>query len=257
MRKTALITGGSRGIGFGIAEKLAAEGYNLVLSGRRPAEEVEDSIRHLRAIGSSVRYCVSDISNARDRSALIARTRECFGRLDALVNNAGVAPEFRVDILNTSEESFNQVLKVNLRGPFFLTQAVSEWMLKQRSDSSEYNGVIINIGSISADVVSLNRAEYCISKAGVGMMTRLFAARLSGYGISVFEIRPGIIKTDMTNAAEEKYSKLLQESDLCVIKRWGLPEDIGRVAAALATGKMPYCVGQVITVDGGLTLPRL
>lgn len=256
-KKVALITGGSRGIGFGIAEKLAHERYDLVLSGRRPAENVEDAITRLQDIGARVVYCASDISKTADRTKLVAQTRESFGRLDLLVNNAGVAPKARVDILDASEESFEHVLKVNLQGPFFLTQAVSVWMLEQKRLAPDYNGVIINIGSISADVISLNRGEYCISKAGVSMATKLFAARLSGDNISVFEIRPGIIKTDMTSAVVDKYNKLILEEDICVIKRWGLPEDIGTVAAAMATGKMPYCVGQVITVDGGLTLPRL
>ncbi len=257
MKKTALITGGSRGIGFGIAEKLAAEGYNLVLSGRRPTEDVEDAMMHLRETGSRVMYYVSDISKPEDRTKLLEQTREYFGRLDVLVNNAGVAPKARVDILDTTEESFEHVMMVNLKGPFFLTQAASQWMLEQESIIPDYDGVIINIGSISADVVSLQRGEYCISKAGVSMMTQLFAARLSGHGISVFEIRPGIVKTDMTNAVVDKYNKLIFEGDLCVIKRWGSSEDIGTVAAAMATGQMPYCVGQVITVDGGLSLQRL
>jgi len=257
MDKTALITGGSRGIGFGIAEKLVSEGYNLVLSGRRPVENVEDAVTHLRNIGKRVMYYVSDISKPEDRIRLLDQTREYFGRLDVLVNNAGVAPKARVDILDATEESFEHVMMINLQGPFFLTQAASEWMLEQRATIPDYEGVIINIGSISADVVSLHRGEYCISKAGMSMMTQLFAARLSAHGISVFEIRPGIVKTDMTNAVVDKYNKLIFEGDLCVIKRWGSPDDVGTVAAAMATGKMPYSVGQVITVDGGLTLPRL
>lgn len=256
-KKVALITGGSRGIGFGIAEKFAHKGYDLVLSGRRPAEDVADAVTSLQDIGGRVIYCASDISKSADRSELLHQTREIFGRLDVLVNNAGVAPRSRVDILDASEASFEYVLRVNLQGPFFLTQAAANWMLEQHRASSDYNGVIINIGSISAEVISLNRGEYCISKAGVAMATQLFAARLSGDNISVFEIRPGIIKTDMTSAVVDKYNKLILEEDICVIKRWGLPEDIGTVAAAMAAGEMPYCVGQVITVDGGLTLPRL
>ncbi len=257
MKKIALITGGSRGIGLGIAEKLAEEGYNLVLSGRRDPSEVEDALDLLRNLGARVLYCVSDISDAEARAKLLADTKEYFGRLDVLVNNAGVAPMARMDVLDTTEESYERVMMINLQGPFFLSQAAASWMLEQRGIDPEFCGTIINIGSISSKMTSLNRGEYCISKAGMSMMTKLFAARLSGHGISVFEIRPGIVKTDMTNSVAEKYNKLILEGDLCVIKRWGFPADVGTVAASMATGKMPYCVGQVITVDGGLSLARL
>ena len=257
MKKVALITGGTRGIGFGIAVKLAEEGFNLVLSGRRPAEQIEDVLVQLRNYNVRVIYCVSDISDARDRSSLLQETREYFGRLDVLVNNAGVAPETRMDVLDVTEQSYERVMKINLEGPFFLSQAVASWMLEQKAIEPEFAGVIINIGSISAEMVSLKRGEYCISKAGMSMMTKLFAARLSGHDISVFEIRPGIVKTDMTTSVAERYNRLIMEGDLCVIRRWGFPEDVGEIAAAMATGKMPYCVGQVITVDGGLSLPRL
>ena len=257
MRKVALITGGSRGIGLGIAEKLARSNFDVVISGRRPAAEVADVVEQLRACGARVLYVASDIADSADRDNLIAEVRSKFGRLDVLVNNAGVAPQVRCDLLEMSEESFRRVMQTNLHGPFFLTQSVALWMLEQRAVDSDFKGTIITISSVSAEIASVNRGEYCISKAGLSMLTKLFAARLGGDEISVFEIRPGIIKSDMTNAVSDKYNKLIVESDLCVIKRWGLPEDIGEVALAMAEGKLPYCVGQVITVDGGVSLQRL
>lgn len=257
MKKVALITGGSRGIGRGIAEKLAEAGYNLVISGIRDAENVAGAVRHLEDLGAEVMYCVSDVSSKADRKELLTATKKRFERLDLLVNNAGVVPDMREDILFALEESFERVMKINLQGPYFLTQAVAEWMLLQKGYDSEYTGVIINIGSISADVVSLTRGEYCVSKAGMSMMTKLFAARLGGHDIFVYEIRPGIVKTDMTSKVADKYNKLIVDGELCVVNRWGFPEDIGNVAVAMATGQLSYCIGQVVTVDGGLTLQRL
>jgi 3-oxoacyl-[acyl-carrier protein] reductase len=257
MQKVALITGGSRGIGFGIASEFAAAGHNLVLSGRRECQEVEPALTELRNLGARVSYCASDIADSSDRRMLLDEVRKSYGRVDVLVNNAGVAPEQRRDILDVSEESFETLLRVNLQGPFFLSQAVAAWMLELRAADPDFRGTIINISSISAEIVSLNRAEYCVSKAGVSMMTKLFAARLCAHGMAVFEIRPGIIRSDMTKAATEKYNRLITESDLCVVKRWGMPRDIGEVALAMAEGRLPYCVGQVITVDGGLSLKRL
>jgi 3-oxoacyl-[acyl-carrier protein] reductase len=257
MKKVALITGGTRGIGLGIAEKFAHEGFNLVLNGRKRPEEVEELISHLRDFGARILYRDGDIADARARTRLLEEARDFFGRLDVLVNNAGVAPDVRADLLDMTEESYERVMRINLQGPLFLTQAAAEWMLEQRSIDPQFRGTVINIGSISAEFVSLNRGEYCISKAGMSMMTKLFAARLGSHDISVFEIRPGIMRTDMTSAAADKYNRLITEGDLCVIKRWGYPADVGDVAVAMASGKMAYCVGQVITVDGGLSLQRL
>lgn len=257
MKKTVLITGGGRGIGFGIAEKLAAEGFNLVLSGRSEAAKVADAIQVLEGIGAEVLYCSSDVSSVEDRAALLAETKERFGRLDVLVNNAGVAPTVRADILDATEKSFERIVKINLQGPYFLTQAAASWMVEQKQADGSFGGCIINIGSISATVVSPSRGDYCVSKAGIGMMTQLFAARLGEYEIPVYEIRPGIIKTDMTAGATEKYDNLILNTELLVAKRWGLPEDIGKLAAAMARGDMPYATGQVAYVDGGLTMTRL
>lgn len=257
MKKVALITGGTRGIGRGIAEKLAEAGFNLVISGIRDAASVSETLQALEKLGAEVLYCVSDVSRAADRIELLAAAKERFGRLDVLVNNAGVAPDIRTDILEALEESFERVMKINLQGPYFLTQAVASWMLLQNSYDTDYMGVIINVGSISAETVSVKRGEYCVSKAGVSMMTKLFAARLGGHNIYVYEIRPGIVKTDMTSKVADAYTKLIEEGELCVMKRWGCPADVGTVAAAMATGQLPYCVGQVVTVDGGVTLQRL
>jgi 3-oxoacyl-[acyl-carrier protein] reductase len=257
MKKVALVTGGGRGIGFGIAERLAADGFNLVLSGRSDASKVSDSVQALEKIGADVLYCSGDVSSAKDRAEMLAEVKERFGRLDVLVNNAGVAPKVRTDILEADEESFEWIMKINLQGPYFLTQAVANWMVGQKKADDAFAGCIINVGSISATVVSPNRGDYCISKAGFGMMSSLFAARLGEYQIPVYEIRPGIIKTDMTAGVTGKYDNLIDNTELLVEKRWGAPEDIGKLAAAMARGDMPYATGQAIYVDGGLSLPRL
>ena len=256
-KKVALVTGGGRGIGFGIARHLAAEGFDLALSGRSDASKVAEAVQALEKEGARVLYHSGDISVAADRAALLDAVRERFGRLDVLVNNAGVAPKVRADILEATEESFEWVLKINLQGPYFLTQAVANWMVAQKEADESFGGCIINIGSISATVVSPSRGDYCVSKAALGMMTQLFAARLGACSIPVYEIRPGIIKTDMTAGVAEKYDRLIHETDLLVEKRWGLPDDIGRLAAAMARGDLPYATGQAIYVDGGLTMNRL
>jgi len=257
MKRTALITGGGRGIGFGIAEKLAEEGFNLVLSGRSDISQVEDAIRTLQEKGADVLYCSSDVSDRHSRTDLLSKIKQRFNHLHILVNNAGVAPQVRADILNATEESFERLMRINLQGPYFLTQAVANWMIEQKIADTAFMGCIINIGSISATVASTNRGDYCISKAGIGMMTRLFAARLGEFNIPVYEIRPGIIRTDMTEAVNEKYDHLIFETDLLILKRWGLPEEIGKLAAAMARGDLPYATGQAIEMDGGLTLRRL
>ena len=257
MKKVALITGGGRGIGYGVAGKLAADGFNLALSGRSDRSKVTDAIQALEGMGADVLYCSGDVASAADRTAMLEAVKERFGRLDVLVNNAGVAPKVRADILEADEESFEWIMKINLQGPYFLTQAVANWMIEQQQADPDYRGCIINIGSISATVVSPNRGDYCVSKAGFGMMSSLYAARLGEFGIPVYEIRPGIIRTDMTAGVTEKYDNLIFNTDLLVEKRWGVPEDIGRLAAAMARGDLPYASGQAVYVDGGLTLPRL
>jgi 3-oxoacyl-[acyl-carrier protein] reductase len=252
----ALVTGGSRGIGLGIARHLAAEGWSLVICGVRPASQVADVVDGLRETGVDVLYCQADVSDREDRAALLDATRDRYGQLNLLVNNAGVAPRVRADILEATEESYDRVMGINLKGPYFLTQAAAVWMIAQRRADPALQACIVNISSISATVVSVQRGEYCLSKAGVSMATQLWAARLGEYGIPVYEVRPGVILTDMTSAVQDKYDRLIAEG-LTVQPRWGYPEDVGKAVAMLARGDLPYSTGQVIMVDGGLTVPRL
>lgn len=256
MKRVALVTGGSRGIGFGIAAELAGAGYNLVINGRREEHKVVNALKELRQAGAEVLYCQADVGSDEDRDAMLRQIRSHFGRLDVLVNNAGVAPLERIDILEATPESYDRVMNINLRGPYFLTQHIANWMIEQRNADPEFQGCIVNVGSISATVVSINRGEYCLSKAGVGMMTQLFAVRLGEHDIRVYEIRPGVVATDMTAGVQAKYDQLIKDG-LMVQPRWGQPEDNGKVVVALAEGYLPYSTGQVIMVDGGLTIPRL
>jgi len=256
MSQKALITGGSRGIGLGIAIELAREGIDLAINGTRPEEKVTEILEKLRTFGTEVIYCQGDVSQRGHRDSILEKIRKEFGQLNFLVNNAGVAPKERKDILEATEESFEQVLKTNLQGPYFLTQSVANWMVEQKKRDTGFFGSIINISSISSTVVSLNRGEYCVSKAGMSMMTQLFAARLGEFDIPVYEVRPGVIETDMTAGAKEKYDRMFREG-LSVQSRWGKPEDIGKVVLALVKGLLPYSTGEFIMVDGGLTIPRL
>ena len=255
-KPVALITGGSRGIGFGCAALLASQGFDVAINGMREESQVNDAIDVLKTFGANVLYCQGDIGSADSRAAMVDRIKSHFGRLNILVNNAGVAPKERKDILEASEESFDYVVGTNVKGPYFLSQAVANWMIEQKQVNPEEFFTIINVGSISATVASVNRGEYCVAKAGIAMMTALFAARLGEFDIPVYEIRPGVTKTDMTAGVSDKYDKLIEEG-LCVTKRWGFPDDVGKAVASLARGDFPYSTGQVIMVDGGLTLPRL
>jgi 3-oxoacyl-[acyl-carrier protein] reductase len=256
VKQVALITGGSRGIGLGIARQLAEEGINLSINGVRPEEQVSDVLEELRAKGVRVIYCQGNVAQRSDRDSILEKIRTEFGQINFLINNAGVAPKERRDILESTEESFEYVLKTNLQGPYFLSQAVANWLVEQKKKDENFFGSIINISSISATVASVNRGEYCISKAGMGMMTRLFATRLGEFDIPVYEVRPGVIETDMTAGVKEKYDKLFREG-LSVQRRWGQPADIGKTVLALVKGLLPYSTGEVIMVDGGLTIPRL
>jgi 3-oxoacyl-[acyl-carrier protein] reductase len=256
MSRVALVTGGSRGIGFGIALQLAQNGFDLAINGVRSAADVEDAINQLKLFGNDVIYCRGNIALSSDRENIMTEVKEHYNRLHVLVNNAGVAPKERRDILEATEESFDDVLSTNLKGAYFLTQKAANWMITQKKNDDTFNGCIINVSSISATVASVNRGEYCISKAGLGMATQLFAARLGEFNIPVYEVRPGIIYTDMTASVKEKYDKLINEG-LFVQKRWGMPEDVGKVVASLANGNFMYSTGQVIMVDGGMTIPRL
>ena len=258
MSKIALITGGSRGIGFGIAEKLAAEKWDIIINGVRAEDAVAEPLAKLRAFGVRVGYARGDVGSVEGRAAILAATRAFTGgtSINVLVNNAGVAPKVRADLLETSEESYDFVVDTNLKGVFFLTQAFAREMVAAKKADAAFSGAIINITSISATVISINRGEYCIAKAGLSMLTQLFAVRLGPDGIPVYEVRPGVIKTDMTAGVTDKYDKLIA-GGLCVQPRWGFPDDVGKSVAALARGDFPFSTGQVIMVDGGLTLPRL
>ncbi len=257
MSKYSLVTGGSRGIGFGIATALAQEGWNLVINGVRAEDSVTGPLDELRAHGVQVGYARGDIGSAEGRQAILDACRALAGGcINLLVNNAGVAPRVRADLLETSEESYDWVVDTNLKGPFFLTQAFANEMVAAKKTDPTFSAAIINITSISATVISINRGEYCIAKAGLGMMSQLFATRLGPEGIPVYEVRPGVTRTDMTSGVTEKYDKLIAEG-LCVQPRWGYPADVGKAVASLARSDFPYSTGQVIMVDGGLTLPRL
>lgn len=256
MKKVAFITGGTRGIGLGIAEHLAQKGFDLAINGLREETAVAEVLAHLRALGSEVLYCQGDIGSRESRDRMLHKIQQHFGQLNLLVNNAGVAPKERQDILEATEESFDFVLDTNLKGTYFLTQAVANWQIEQKKQNADFEASIITISSISATVASVNRGEYCVAKAGLAMMTQLFAVRLGEFGIPVYEIRPGIIKTDMTAGVAEKYDKLIANG-LTLQPRWGFPDDIGKAVAAIASGSFPYATGQVFVIDGGLTLARL
>ncbi|UCG47721.1 MAG: 3-ketoacyl-ACP reductase [Phycisphaerales bacterium] len=262
-RPAAIVTGASRGIGRAIAKELASLGYDLAVShldftadgepDESPARTTRDE---LQALGSQCEIFRGDIGSAEDRARLVDLARERFGRCDMLVNNAGVAPLKRLDILEATEQSYDRVMGINLKGPYFLTQQVANWMIDQRRANPERAMRIVNTGSISAYTSSPGRGEYCVSKAGISMMTKLYADRLAEYNIGVFEIRPGIIATDMTSGVKAKYDKLISEG-LTPIKRWGRPEDVARAVGAIAEGRLDFSTGTVIDVDGGFHLKRL
>ena len=252
----ALITGGSRGIGLGIAVELAKARFNLAINGVRSQLSIQPILDGLKMFGVDVIYAQGDIAKKEDREKIFNTVIGEFGHLNVLVNNAGIAPRERKDILEASEDIFDEVLQTNLKGPYFLTQIFASHMIQQKKIDSEYSCCIINVSSVSATVASVNRGEYCISKAGIAMATKLWAARLGEFNIPVYEIQPGVIKTDMTAGVTEKYDRLFEQG-ISIQKRWGTPEDVGKVAAAMAKGMMPYSTGQVVVVDGGMTVQRL
>jgi NAD(P)-dependent dehydrogenase (short-subunit alcohol dehydrogenase family) len=255
-RRVALITGGTRGIGLGIARALAREGWALALAGVRPEEKVNGVLQELGSSGVDVSYCAADIGRTADRARLVESVVTRFGGIDALVNNAGRAPRVRADLLDAGEESFEELVRVNLQGPYFLTQSVARRMLERRKADPSAGGAIVFVTSVSAEMASPNRGEYCVSKAGLAMTARLFAARLAADGIPVYEVRPGIIATDMTAAVHDTYDQRIAEG-LVPERRWGTPEDVGRTVAALLRGDFPHATGTVVRVDGGLSIPRL
>jgi 3-oxoacyl-[acyl-carrier protein] reductase len=265
MNPVALITGASRGIGRGIALQLAKGGFDVAINyaGNVAAAKQTsvDCVSAGAADGKTIRaeICQADIARTEDRQRLVQFVREKFGQLHLLVNNAGVAPDVRADVLEASEASFDRLISINVKGPYFLTQLVAKWMIEQARDGKSSGSVspkIITISSISAYTASVNRGDYCISKAALSMLTPLYASRLAEHGINVYEIRPGVIATDMTGPVKEKYDKLIAEG-FTPIKRWGIPEDVGKAVAAIALDDFPFSTGEVINVDGGFHLRRL
>ncbi len=255
-RRTALVTGGSRGIGLGIARELARAGHDLVINGQRELADDDPALVELRAHGTEVFYVAADIGSREAREGLLAAARQRFERLDVLVNNAGVGSRDRgKDLLEAREENFEWLMRINLQAPFFLAQQCARWMIAAGSGTGP-PPCIVFVTSVSAELMSDTRADYCLSKAAASMAARAFVSRLTGEGIGVYEIRPGIVKTDLTAAAVEKYDRLIAEGGL-LEARWGTPEDIGRAVAMLARGDLTYAPGQVLTLDGGMTQHRL
>lgn len=252
----ALITGAGRGIGRGIALALARQGWTIVVNYRGDQVAAENTAVAIRNLGVQAQIIQADIADTASHEALLNAVLNTYTRLDMLVNNAGMAPRQRLDILHTTEASFDEVLNVNLKGPFFLTQRAARMMIDLLNAGRIASPKIINIGSISAYTSSPDRAEYCISKAGMGMMTLLYAHRLAESGINVYEIRPGIIETDMTSAVSEKYDALIA-GGLTPVRRWGTPDDVGRIVAAIANDVLPFSTGEIINVDGGFHMRRL
>jgi len=253
-RGIALITGGRRGIGRGIALALAGSGFDIVINDLVEDEAAAEAVAAVEALGRRAAVVVGDIADIAGLDAVVGAAWQRFGAIDCLVNNAGVSVLSRGDLLDVSLESYDRCLDINLRGPFFLTQKIARRMLEAPPATSQRS--IITISSVSSEVVSVARGEYCISKAGLSMMSKLFAARLAESGIAVFEVRPGIIRTDMTRPSADRLDQLIAEG-FTPIRRWGEPDDVGRAVATLAAGGLPFSVGEVVHVDGGLTLKTL
>jgi NAD(P)-dependent dehydrogenase (short-subunit alcohol dehydrogenase family) len=253
---TAVVTGGTRGIGLGIARALAHDGWRLALCGRRPEDAVRGTLDELRRSVPDVAYYPVDIARRADHDSFVSRVNARFGGINALVNNAGRGPRVRADLLDTTEESFEEILRTNLQGPYFLTQQIARQLVDVRRANPDASAAIVFVTSVSATMVSINRGEYCVSKSGLAMAAQLFAARLAEHDIPVYDVRPGIIDTDMTAAVHETYDRRIADG-LVPSRRWGTPDDVGRVVAALLRGDAPYATGSVIHVDGGLSIPRL
>lgn len=251
---TSLVTGAGRGIGRGIALELAKLGHNVVINYAGNSAAADECLQMVREAGGDGITVKADVSNSADRARLLEETLAKFGRVDLLVNNAGVAPDVRADILDAGEASFDRLININLKGPYFLTQLVANQMIAQAP--TDVPSQIVTVSSVSAYTASVNRGDYCIAKAGLGMLTALFAARLAQHNINVYEIRPGVIATDMTGGVKEKYDAMI-ENGAWPIKRWGQPSDIGRAVAAIARGDFPFSTGEVFNVDGGFHLRTL
>jgi NAD(P)-dependent dehydrogenase (short-subunit alcohol dehydrogenase family) len=252
----ALVTGSRRGIGLGIAVELSKAGFNIVMNGTVSIKDSQEAIDAVKTHGADCHYVQANISRKGEREKLLSLVKQTFGKLNVLVNNAGVAPQPREDILIATEESFDRLIRINLKGPYFLTRDIANWMIEQRNKDPDQKLCIINISSINAYTASPSRGEYCVSKAALSMMTSLFAVRLAEYGIGVYELRPGLIKTDMTIPVWDKYTKLISEG-ITPITRWGFPEDIGRAVVAIAKEYFPFSTGEIINIDGGFHLRTL
>jgi len=250
MNKTAIITGGAGGIGFETAQQLAAEGFHIAIFDIKEESAVCEKIAQLNVAGSDTMYFRGNIACVKDCYTFVEKVIEKYRKIDVLVNNSGVAPKVRADMLETTEESIDYVFGINIKGTFFMTQAVARRMIEQN------DGIIVNISSVSAYAASVNRPEYCMSKSAISMMTVLFADRLAAHGIRVYEIRPGVIRTEMTASVTEKYDRLIADG-VFPIKRWGYPADVAKAVAAFAKGAFPYSTGEIINVDGGFHLRSL
>lgn len=251
----ALVTGGSRGIGRAIALQLGRMGYSVGVNYATRPDAAKEVVALLEDAGGRAIALGGDVGRAEDRARLVDSCLEQFGRLDLLINNAGITSQGRKDLLEATEESWDLVFNTNLKGPFFLSQRVANEMIRQHAEGRPA-GKIVNISSVSAFAVSTNRADYCITKTAIGMMTALFAVRLAEYGIQVFEVSPGVIASDMTAPVREKYDRLIQEG-IWPIRRWGQPEDVAQAVAAIAEGRFPFSTGQRFDVDGGFQIRRL
>jgi 3-oxoacyl-[acyl-carrier protein] reductase len=258
-RPVSLVTGAGRGIGRGVAIELAKLGHAVVINYAGNAAAAEECLQLVREAGGDGITARADVSVSTDRERLVQETLDAYGRIDLLVNNAGVAPSVRADLLEAGEESFDRLININLKGPYFLTQLVARRMIEQvrRGDVNAFGlPRIVTITSVSAYAASVNRGDYCVAKAGLAMMTALYAARLAEYGVNVYELRPGVIATDMTEGVKEKYDRMIEQG-AWPIRRWGQPEDVGRAVAAIARGAFPYSTGEVINIDGGFHLRTL
>lgn len=253
-QKTALVTGAARGIGQGIARSLAAAGFSVYIVDK--VSEASDTLKQCHDLGAEAEFISCDITSAGQREALVQAIKEKAGRLDVLINNAGINVKERKDLLEVAEEDYDPVMDTNLKSPFFLTQKIAAWMIEQKNTFPDRLPLIVNIASLTSYAASVNMAAYCFSKTGVSMMTQLFAQRLAPHGIGVFEIRPGIIQTDMTAAAQEKYDRFIAGGGL-PIGRWGLPDDVGKAVLAIVNGYLPYSTGEIINVDGGFHMRKL
>jgi NAD(P)-dependent dehydrogenase (short-subunit alcohol dehydrogenase family) len=254
--RNALVTGGSRGIGRGICLELGRLGYSVVVNFATRPDAADEVVAEITGNGGQAVAAKGNVGNAEDRAALIQKALDEFGRLDVLVNNAGITSQGRKDLLDATEESWDLVFDTNLKGPFFLSQIAAKEMIRLIGEKSIPDGKIINISSISAHTISTNRADYCMTKAAMGMMTKLFAQRLADEGIQVFEVCPGVIQSDMTAPVKEKYDHLIAEG-LWPIRRWGQPSDVAHAVAAIVSDYFPFSTGECFNVDGGFHIRRL